>query len=160
MISIVSLEEKTTKHSLLPSLSHPSTWGRFYKVVICKPGTKPSWETRLASILIRSSPVVLVVENQPAKAGDIRNNRFDSGWRRSPGGGHSNPLQYSCQENPMDRGPWWATVHAVTMSQKWLSTHTPSRTKLQACLSHLSPPVPQSVKNPPEMQEKIPWRRK
>ena len=36
---------------------------------------------------------------------------------RSPGGGHSNPLQYSCLENPMDRGAWWARVHGVTKSQ-------------------------------------------
>ena len=35
----------------------------------------------------------------------------------SPGGGHGNPLQYSCLENPMDRGAWWATVHRVTQSQ-------------------------------------------
>ena len=38
------------------------------------------------------------------------------GWGRSPGGGHSNPFQYSCLENPMDRGAWWATVHGVTKS--------------------------------------------
>ena len=38
-----------------------------------------------------------------------------------PGGGHGNPLQYSCLENPMNRGAWWATVHGVTV--KWL-THT------------------------------------
>ena len=35
------------------------------------------------------------------------------GWRRPPGGGHDNPLQYSCLENPMDRRTWWATVHWV-----------------------------------------------
>ena len=48
------------------------------------------------------------------------------GLVRSPGGGHSNPLQYSCLENPMDRGAWWATVHRVAKSQtrlKGLSTH-------------------------------------
>ena len=39
------------------------------------------------------------------------------GSGRSPGGGHGNPLQYSCLENPMDRGAWWATVHGVTKSQ-------------------------------------------
>ena len=33
------------------------------------------------------------------------------GWGRFPGGGHGNPLQYSCLENPMDRGAWWAIVH-------------------------------------------------
>ena len=42
------------------------------------------------------------------------------GWGRSPGGGHGNPLQYSCWENPMDRGAWWATVHRVSKSLTWL----------------------------------------
>ena len=44
----------------------------------------------------------------------------DLGWiprsGRSPGGGHGNPLPFSCLENPMDRGAWWATVHGVTKS--------------------------------------------
>ena len=39
---------------------------------------------------------------------------------RSPGGGHGNPLQYSCLENPMDGVAWWATVHRVARSQTWL----------------------------------------
>ena len=39
-----------------------------------------------------------------------------SGWGRSPGGGKGNPLQYSCLENSMNRGPWWATVHGVPKS--------------------------------------------
>ena len=39
-----------------------------------------------------------------------------SGSGRSPGGGNGNPLQYSCLENPMDRGAWWATVHGVAKS--------------------------------------------
>ena len=39
------------------------------------------------------------------------------GLRRSPGGGHSNPLQYSCLENPIDRGAWQAKFHSVTKSQ-------------------------------------------
>jgi len=39
------------------------------------------------------------------------------GLGRSPGGGHGNPLQYSCLENPMDRGAWWTTVHGVAKSQ-------------------------------------------
>ena len=43
------------------------------------------------------------------------------GSGRSPGGGHDNPLQFSCLENPMDRGAWWATVHGVTKSQTRLS---------------------------------------
>ena len=43
------------------------------------------------------------------------------GLGRSPGGGHGNPLQYSCLENPMDRGAWQAAVHGVTKSQTRLS---------------------------------------
>ena len=48
------------------------------------------------------------------------------GLRRSPRGGHGNPLQYSCLENPMDRGAWQATVHGVAQSRtrlKQLNTH-------------------------------------
>ena len=48
------------------------------------------------------------------------------GLGRSPGEEPGNPLQYSCLENPMDRGAWWAAVHGVTKSWtrlKWLSTH-------------------------------------
>ena len=43
------------------------------------------------------------------------------GLGRSPGGGHGNPLQYPCLENPMDRGAWWATVHGVAKSQTRLN---------------------------------------
>ena len=47
---------------------------------------------------------------------DVRYMDSIPGSRRSPGGGHGNPLQYSCLENPMDRGAWWATVHGVAES--------------------------------------------
>ena len=46
------------------------------------------------------------------------------GWGRSPGEGNGNPLQYSCLENPMDGGAWWATVHGVAKSQTRLSDLT------------------------------------
>ena len=49
-----------------------------------------------------ASQVVLVVKNAPANAGDVRDVGLIPGWGRSPGG-HGNPLQYSCLENPMDR---------------------------------------------------------
>ena len=54
------------------------------------------------------------------------------GLGRSPGGGHDNLLQYSCLENPMDRGTWWATVHGVAESEttEWLSTAQSSLTML------------------------------
>ena len=45
------------------------------------------------------------------------------GLGRSPGGGHGNPLQYSCLETPMDRGAWWAIVHGVAKSRTQLSNH-------------------------------------
>ena len=61
--------------------------------------------------------VALVVKNSPANAGDIRDVGSIPGTGRSPGGGHSNPPQYSCLENPMDRGAWQATVHKVAQSQ-------------------------------------------
>ena len=56
---------------------------------------------------------VLVVENLPANAGVIG----DTGSIPGSGGGHDTPLQYSCLENPMDRGAWWATVHGDHKSQ-------------------------------------------
>ena len=46
------------------------------------------------------------------------------GLGRSPGGGHGNPLQYSCLENPMDRGAWWATVHEVAKPDSTEQLHT------------------------------------
>ena len=53
-----------------------------------------------------ASQVVPVVKNLPANAGDIKDVGLIPGLGRSPGGGHRNPLQYSCLENPMDRGAW------------------------------------------------------
>ena len=64
-----------------------------------------------------TSQVVLVVKNLPADAGDTGNIGLIPGSGRSPGGGHGNPLQYSCLENPVDRGAWWATVHGVSQSR-------------------------------------------
>ena len=55
-----------------------------------------------------------MVKNLPANAGDIRDTGSILGLGRSSGGGHGNPLQYSCLENPKDRGAWQATVHGVT----------------------------------------------
>ena len=61
--------------------------------------------------------MVLVVKDLPANAGDVRDADSIPGSGRSPGGGHGNPLQYSCLENPMDRGAWWAVIHGVAKSQ-------------------------------------------
>ena len=64
--------------------------------------------------------MVLVLKNPPANAGDIRDADSIPGLGRSLGGGHGNPLQYSCLENPMDRGAWWATFHRVAQSRTQL----------------------------------------
>ena len=61
----------------------------------------------------------------PARARDVRDLGLIPGLGRAPGGGHGNLLQYSCLENPKDRGSWWARVHGVAKSQtglKWFST--------------------------------------
>ena len=60
--------------------------------------------------------MVLVVKNPPATAGDIRDVGLILGLGRSPGEVNGNLLQYSCLENPMDRGVWWAIVHKVEQS--------------------------------------------
>ena len=57
--------------------------------------------------------MALVVKNLPANAGNIRDLGSIPGLGRSPGGGHGNPLQYSCLENLMDRGAWQAMDHRV-----------------------------------------------
>ena len=62
----------------------------------------------------------LVVKNVPANAGDVRNKDSVPGWGRSPGGEHDTPLQYSCLENPLDRGVCQAAVHRVTKNQTQL----------------------------------------
>ena len=60
--------------------------------------------------------MALVVKNPPVNAGDLRDVGLIPGSGRSPGGGHGNPLQYSCLENPMDRGTWWAIAHRAAKS--------------------------------------------
>ena len=56
------------------------------------------------------------VKHPPANATDIRDAHFSPGLGRSPGEGNGNPFQYSCLENPIDRGAWWATVYGVAKS--------------------------------------------
>ena len=60
-------------------------------------------------------------KNPPANAGDIRDAGSIPGSGRSPGGGNDSPLQYSCLENPMDRGAWWAIVYEVIKESEQLS---------------------------------------
>ena len=73
-----------------------------------------------------TSQVALVIKNLPANAGDVRDAGSIPELERFPGGGHGNPLQYSCLKNPVDRGAWWATIHRVAKScirLQWLGAH-------------------------------------
>ena len=83
----------------------------------------------------QASQEVLVVKNPPANAGDVRDPDSIPGLGRSPGEEHRNPLQYSCLENPMDRGVWWATVHGVTKSRTL--THARAYTHTHTHTHHL-----------------------
>ena len=65
-----------------------------------------------------------MVKNSPANAGDTGDVGSVPGSGRSPEGGDGNLLQYSCLENPMDGGAWWAAVHGVTKSRTRLSDFT------------------------------------
>ena len=66
-----------------------------------------------------------VVKNLPANSGDTADTGFISGLGKSPRGGNGNPLQYSFQEDPIDRGDWWATVPGIAESDttEHLSMH-------------------------------------
>ena len=70
-----------------------------------------------------------MVKNFPANAEDAKDTGLIPGLGRSPAGGNGNPLQYSCLENPRDRGTWWATVHGVAKN----------RTRLNRLSMHTSP---------------------
>ena len=80
-----------------------------------------------------------MVKNLPANAGDSRDVGSIPGSGRSPGEGSGNPLQYSCLENPVDRGAWWATVLVVAKSWTQLNTHTHTCTLEHSILETLEP---------------------
>ena len=87
--------------------------------------------------------MVLVVKNLPAKAGAVGDAGLIPGSGRSPLGGHSNALRFSCLENPMDRGAWQPPVHGAAKSQTWLkrlSMHSHTHTKCQHGITFLGSP--------------------
>ena len=92
-----------------------------YNVTILK-GKESNFDVIRKNSLLgsRASQAALVVKNPPANAGDIRDMGSIPGLGGSPGGGHGNPLQYSCLGNPMDRGAWPATVHGIAKSRTQL----------------------------------------
>ena len=72
---------------------------------------------RLQPDFTGASQVVLMLKNPSASTGDIRDMGSIPGLGRSPRRGHGNPLQYSCLENPMDRGVWRAAAHRIPKNQ-------------------------------------------
>ena len=112
------------QYSFLENSTDRGAW----QAAVC--GVAESW-TQLSDLHShkdqRASQVVLVVKNPPANAGDGRNMGSIPGSGRSCEERNRNPLQYSCLENPKDRGAWWATVHGVSKSQtrlKRLNMHS------------------------------------
>ena len=88
-------------------------------------GTLLSHEKEGNSVICNNT--ALVLKNLPASAGDVKDVGSIPGLGRSPGRGQGSPLHYSCLENPMNRGAWWAIVHSVTKrwtGLKQLSTHS------------------------------------
>ena len=83
-----------------------------------------AWEElggKWSQILSSASLVARMVKNPPAKR---ETGVWSLGWEESPGGGHGNPLQYSCLENPMDRRAWQATVYGVArVRYSWATKH-------------------------------------
>ena len=117
------LEKEMATHSSILAWRIPWTEGT-WKTTVHRVA-KVSNTTERLTLLLWASQVALVVKDPPAGEGDMWEAGSIPGSGRSPGGGHGNPLQDSCLENPLDRGAWRATVHGVAKSQtrrKWLST--------------------------------------
>ena len=81
------------------------------------------------------SQVALVVKNLASDARDVWDAGSIPGWGRSPGGGHGNPLQYSCLENPMDRGAWWPlSLRSCRVRHDWSNlAHTHNIFSIHGC---------------------------
>ena len=95
------------------NMNFRETMNTFFRISLLPNGASPAAQAPFGSRLILKESV----KNQSANAGATGDVGLIPGTGRSPGGVHGNPLQYSCLENPMDRGSWWSTVHRVTKSQ-------------------------------------------
>ena len=99
----------------------------------------------IVDIQYGSPQVELVVKNPPENAGDVRGTGLIPRSGRSLGGGHGNPLHYSCLENPLDRAAWWATVHGVSKIQTqtgvrhdWVTKHSTAQAATFAVICYRS----------------------
>ena len=113
---------RVTQLNVTGSLFEPRTLcltGLLFMDMSCHPWcNKEHLEYRIN--VLWASQVALVIKYLPANSGDLRVTGSIPGSGRSPREGHSNPLQFSCLENPMNRGAWWAKVHRFAQSQIWL----------------------------------------
>ena len=121
-VSPPPLHLPTSRHASFPCVMHILRSSHL-EVLSCKP-LDISYYLRMLHLCScflfppKASQVVLMVRNLPANARDTGS---ISGDGRCPGGGHGNPLQYSCLENPMDKAAWQATVHRVSKSRTQLT---------------------------------------
>ena len=138
-----STEKLLLDHKTLLCLKHFTAAFRFSSLcpVTSAAPPFPCTSLPLGWRVPRASQVVLVVKNWPASAEDGRDVGSMPWSGRSPEEGNGSPLQYSCLENPMDGGAWWATIHRVIKSQtrlKRLITHT------HTCTAYICSPPPPS----------------
>ena len=97
-------------------------WSKYILILFCGKAYRKSFKNNRDLILRTGGfPGGSDVKVSACNAGDLGS---IPGWGRSPGEGNGNPLQYSCLENPMDGGAWWATVHGVAKSWTRLSDFT------------------------------------
>ena len=89
---------------------------------------------------------MLAVKTPSANAGGIRDAGSIPGLGRSPGGGHSNPLYYSCLENSMDKGAWKSTVYGVSTRPRDSHTHTHTHTHTHKPVAREQPKCPSTKK--------------
>ena len=83
-----------------------------YNISLCIDLSRSLWPCHVASLMVQTVKPLSAMLGSPDSIPRLE---------RSPGEGNGNPLQYSCLENSMDRGAWWATVHGVTKSRTQLS---------------------------------------
>ena len=110
-------EVRTSLRRRVRCWSHGPACGHYsHRVMALESAESVSLQQKVRTGSKEGFSMVLVVKNLLANAGDVRDAGSIPGWGRSHGGGHGDPLQYPCLENPMDRGAWWATIHGVAKS--------------------------------------------
>ena len=130
----------SSTHSACPNNNTYHSW-----TICCSPSSLLSFSHPLPHLFSQElcalgvgwppSQVALVVKNPRANAGDIRVEDLIPGSGRSTGERHGKQLQYSCLENPMDKGAWRATIHRISKSQKQLKRLS---MRNLACIHHIN----------------------